>query len=150
MNNLVITFLLLISALNVAAFSGAEAKFVSKLKKLDGKTGVTSTNTNDTGTGECSIEVDSLADSVSLYFRDTGYYFTPVAHAFSDSAELVDANTLLVSEDSNRPGGDACGSYGGESGYKKTITLNGDSVTIRETFRCFLFKKYDFSFTCKL
>ncbi|AYF45174.1 MULTISPECIES: hypothetical protein [unclassified Halobacteriovorax] len=149
MKSFVLPLILVMASSNLFA-AGNVSSFLKSLEKLDGQEGRVSSNTNERGTGECQIEILKDTQSTSIYFRNTGYYFTPVAHAFSDSAELVDANTLLVSEDSNRPGGDACGSYGGESGYKKTITLNGDSVTIRETFRCFLFKKYDFSFTCKL
>ena len=79
-------------------------------------------------------------------------YFTPVAHIFNADAEAINANTVLVSTDSNRPGGDACGDAGGAMRYKKTISVNGRKVTIEESFRCAFegLKKYVLTSTCQL
>lgn len=126
--------------------------FVTKLKKLDGKQGVATNNTGENGTGVCEVEVVDSEDTVSLYLNGTGQYFTPVAHIFYDTAKVKSDSKILVDTDSNRPGGDACGDFGGAVGYKKYITIENNKVTISESFRCTfeLFKKYDLKTSCQL
>lgn len=124
---------------------------VKKLKDLNGREGKVASNIEKESTGVCRITVDQDQDGISLSFEGTGYYFTPIAHIFSD-VEVEDKNTLIVSTNSNRPGGDACGDFGGAVGYKKMISLKNRQVKIEETFRCTLegFKKYKLTTTCTL
>ena len=125
---------------------------VNKLVRLDGKAGVASSNFERGGTQRCVIQTDLDEDSVSVTFRETGYYFTPVVHVFFNRAKAISNDTLLVSTSSKRPGGDACGDAGGAVNYKKTLTVTDREVVIKEEFRCAfeLFKKYQLISKCSL
>ncbi len=138
-------------SVNVQAADQNVQKIVAQLIKLDGSVGKLTSTVEKDHTGICQIAVDSSAEVVSVSFEGTGLYFTPVAHIFND-AKAVNANTVLVSTDSNRPGGDACGDSGGATRYKQTVSVKANQVKIEESFRCTFegFKKYILTSTCQL
>lgn len=136
-----------------SAFAGSSdvMDMVKKVKALNGRTGqVTSSYENDS-TGKCTIAVSEDEYGVSVSFEDTGFYFTPIAHIMEE-AKAESSNTLIVSTNSKRPGGDACGDFGGAINYKKTLTIKGREVRITESFRCTFegLKKYNLISTCTL
>lgn len=151
MKKLILVTSLLVSSFAAQAQDPRVEVFTAKLLKLNGKSGVASSTIERDGTGRCTVRVEKDETGTSVYFDDTGYYFTPVAHIFDD-AESVSATTVLVSRSSDRPGGDACGTAGGAIRYKKIVSLEGKTLKIEETFRCSLelFKKYELTSTCKL
>ena len=152
MNKLFLTVLaLLVFSMNSQAADQNVQNVLNQLLKLDGSIGKITSNIEDKHTGVCRLSVDAAAEAVTIRFEDTGLYFTPVAHVFTD-AKVIATNTLLVSTDSNRPGGDACGIAGGSFRYKKTVAVNGRKVVVEESFRCALegFKKYILTSTCQL
>ncbi|AFY00353.1 hypothetical protein [Bdellovibrio bacteriovorus] len=139
---------------SISASAGGN-DFLKRLKALDGREGKIVASYDESNTGMCRVELqtyDSLdgGQGLAVYLQDTGMYFTPSAGLDKDT-KLTDANTALVSTSSKRPGGDACGDFGGAIGYKKVLVLDGNQLTIRETFRCMMdgFKKYDLSTTCE-
>lgn len=139
---------------SISASAGGN-DFVSRLKALDGREGKIVASYDENNTGRCRLELqtyDSLdgGQGLAVYLQDTGMYFTPSAGLDKDT-QLIDANTALVSSSSKRPGGDACGDFGGAVRYKKVLVLKDNQVTIRETFRCVMdgFKKYDLYTTCQ-
>ncbi|MFP5520061.1 MAG: hypothetical protein ACLGGX_09170 [Bdellovibrionia bacterium] len=126
------------------------------LRKLNGTVGTLTSDVEPNLNGKpCTIDIEEGViesfnkEYLSLRFKNTGLYFTPVAHIDAEST-LVEDNTILVSTSSERPGGDACGSFGGAMRYKKTITIEEKAITISESFRCAgeLFKKYELNSTC--
>ncbi len=136
---------------NVQAADQNVKKIVDQLIKLDGAVGKIISTVEENHTDVCKVSVDVAAEAVTVRFEDTGLYFTPVAHIFND-ARVIAVNTVLVSTDSNRPGGDACGIAGGSFRYKKTVAVSERKVVIEESFRCALegFKKYVLTATCQL
>lgn len=149
----IITILIssLISTQSFAIDAGV-VKIVNKLKSLDGKEGKSESSFDKWGTGKCTIEVSEDSSALlSVTFEDTGFYFTPVAHIFDD-AKAIGSDTLLITDNSNRPGGDACGDFGGATGYKKTIKVTDKEVVISEKFRCVFefFKRYELTTSCKI
>ncbi len=155
MNAKILAALLLAMSLGLGQGHAADAKvqtIVSKLKLLNGKRGVSTSSFDQWGTGKCTIEVQEDSSAlVSVTFEDTGFYFTPVAHVF-ENAQALSSDTLLISDSSNRPGGDACGDIGGATSYKKTLKVTDREVVISEKFRCAfeLFKKYELTTKCKI
>lgn len=151
MKNFLIAAALVVSSVAAHAQDARVQSLIGKLTKLNGKSGVATSTVERDGTGRCTVRVEKDETGTSVYFDDTGYYFTPVAHIFDD-AESVSATTVLVSRSSDRPGGDACGTAGGAIRYKKIVSLEGKTLKIEETFRCSLelFKKYELTSTCKL
>lgn len=133
------------------AGSGDVMDMVKKVKALNGRTGKVASSYENDSTGKCTIAVSEDEYGVSVSFEDTGFYFTPIAH-ITEEAEAESSNTLIVSTNSNRPGGDACGDSGGAINYKKTLTIKGREVRIAESFRCTFegFKKYNLISTCTL
>lgn len=138
-------------ASSVLAKASDASEFVSKLKALDGRTGMVASSFENDSTGVCRIAVEESEYGVSVSFEETGFYFTPIAHITED-AKSMGENTLLVSTNPNRIGGDVCGDFGGAFKYKKKLSLNGREVKIEETFRCVLdgFKKYHLVSICTL
>ncbi|CAE78635.1 hypothetical protein predicted by Glimmer/Critica [Bdellovibrio bacteriovorus HD100] len=139
---------------SISASAGGN-DFVSRLKALDGREGKIVSSYDDENTGRCRLELQKYeledgSQGLAVYLQDTGMYFTPSA-GLDKETKLKDANTAVVSTSSERPGGDACGDFGGALGYKKVLVLKDNQVTIRETFRCVMdgFKKYDLSTTCQ-
>ncbi len=152
MNKLFFTVLMMCAAsINVQAADQNVQKIVDQLIKLDGAVGKITSTVEENHTGICKVSVDTSGEAVSVSFEGTGLYFTPVAHIFGN-AKVVAANTLLVSTNSNRPGGDACGDSGGAVRYKQTVSVKANQVKIVESFRCTLegFKKYTLASTCQL
>ncbi|WP_413288352.1 hypothetical protein [Bdellovibrio sp. HCB337] len=150
---------LLFASLSAAAggndVGNAANNLESRLKSLNGRTGKIVDTYDQDNTGKCSLEVEDYdygdgSQGINVYLRDTGMYFEPSA-GITDDADYQDANTVIVSKSSDRPGGDACGDFGGAMGYKKILSLKGKKLTIRETFRCVLdgFEKYDIFTTCE-
>lgn len=137
--------------LSLGVQANPKEQFLQRVIALDGRTGVVASNFEERTSGRCTIEVelDAADGGLSLFFRDTGTYFTPVAHVFPD-AELISENTLLVSTNPDRAGGDKCGDFGGAIRYKKTISLKNNAIQIEETFRCTFegFKKYQLVSSC--
>lgn len=133
------------------AQASPKEQFLQRIVALDGRTGAVASNFEERTTGQCTIEVqiDEADGGLSVYFRNTGGYFTPVVHVFPD-AELVNEETLLVSTNPDRAGGDKCGDFGGAIRYKKTISLKNNAIQIEETFRCTFegFKKYQLVSSC--
>ncbi|MGI4993462.1 hypothetical protein ACRXCV_12570 [Halobacteriovorax sp. GFR7] len=132
---------------NVSANSNLD-NFVSDLNDLNGKSGKVMMNGEERG--NCTVLVESDSDAVRVEFDTPELYANPVSVALLDSAELLDNDTLLVSTNSNRPGGDACGDFGGASNYKEKIVIDDNSVSIDISYRCFLFKKNKINYTCEL
>lgn len=151
MKNFLIAAALVVSSVAAHAQDARVQSLIGKISKLDGKSGVATSTIERDGTGRCTLRVETDESGTSIFFDDTGHYFTPVAHIFND-AEAVSETTVLVSTSSDRPGGDACGTAGGAVRYKKTVSLVGKTLKIEETFRCSLelFKKYELTATCKL
>lgn len=151
MKNFLIAAALVVSSVAAHAQDARVSSLIGKLTKLNGKSGVVTSTVEREGSGRCTLRVETDESGTSIFFDDTGYYFTPVAHIFDD-AEAVSDSVVLVSTSSDRPGGDACGTAGGAIRYKKTVSLVGKTVKIEETFRCSLelFKKYELTSTCKL
>ncbi|EPZ51861.1 hypothetical protein M902_2404 [Bacteriovorax sp. BAL6_X] len=149
MKSLSLAVLFTLSALgaNVSANSNVDS-FVSDLKSLSGKSGKVMMNGEERGS--CTVVVESDSDAVRVEFDTPELYANPVSVALLDSAELLDNDTLLVSTNSNRPGGDACGDFGGASNYKEKILIDDNSVSIDISYRCFLFKKNEINYTCEL
>ncbi|POB15201.1 hypothetical protein [Halobacteriovorax sp. DA5] len=149
MKSITLAILIALSAFgsNVSANSDLDS-FVSDLKSLDGKSGKVVMNGEERG--NCTVLVEKDSDAVRVEFDTPELYANPVSVALLDSAELLDNDTLLVSTNSNRPGGDACGDFGGASNYKETISIDNNSVSINISFRCFLFKKNKINYTCEL
>ncbi len=132
---------------NVSASSNLD-NFVSDLNDLNGKSGKVMMNGEERG--NCTVLVESDSDAVRVEFDTPELYANPVSVALLDRAELLDNDTLLVSTNSNRPGGDACGDFGGASNYKEKIVIDDNSVSIDISYRCFLFKKNKINYTCEL
>ncbi len=137
-------------SINAQAADQSVKKIVAQLIKLDGSVGKLTSTVEENHTGVCKLSVDAATEAVTVRFEETGLYFTPVAHIFSDASAIA-VNTVLVSTDSNRPGGDACGTAGGSFRYKKTVTVSERKVVIEESFRCAFegFKKYVLTSTCQ-
>ncbi|MFG1526401.1 hypothetical protein ABMA67_15375 [Halobacteriovorax sp. RZ-3] len=149
MKSLSLAVLIAISTfgVNVSANSDVDS-FVSELKSFDGKSGKVVMNGEERG--NCTVLIENDSDAVRVEFDTPELYANPVSVAVLDSAELLDNDTLLVSTNSNRPGGDACGDFGGASNYKEKIVIDDNSVSIDISYRCFLFKKNKINYTCKL
>lgn len=77
-----------------------------------------------------SIQISSRADINSVaYLKE------------SKKETSFDGTIVYVTkENGKRPGGSACGSTMPVSGYKKTVEIKKNKLTIRETFRCLLSK----------
>lgn len=151
MKKLVLTVLFITSALGSKASANSADSLIQQLKSLHGATGRIVSNIEKESTGVCRVVVNEDDYGVSVSLEETGLYFTPIAHISSD-ATLEDNNTLLVSTNPNRVGGDACGDWGGAVRYKKTISLEKNVLKISESFRCSLegFKKYNLISACVL
>ncbi|MFG1491939.1 hypothetical protein [Halobacteriovorax sp. ZH4_bin.1] len=134
---------------NVSASSNLD-NFVSDLNDLNGKSGKVIMNGEERG--NCTVLVESDSDAVRVEFDtdNPDLYANPVSVALLDSAKLIKNDTLLVSTSSNRPGGDACGDFGGETGYKEKIIIDENSVSIDISYRCFLIQKNEINYTCEL
>lgn len=147
---------------SISAFAGGNdvgnaGDVLSKLKALNGRTGKIVESYDKENTGKCRLELESYDyemanrqySGTSVKFEDTGMYFTPIAHVDSDASAR--SGVIIVETSSERPGGDACGDFGGAINYKKSISVKGNLVAIRETFRCVLdgFKKYDLYTICQ-
>ncbi|MFV8248496.1 hypothetical protein [Bdellovibrio bacteriovorus] len=139
---------------SISASAGGN-DFLKRLKALDGREGKIVASYDESNTGKCRLELQNYesidgSQAIAVYLQDTGMYFTPSA-SLDKETKLKDANTAVVSTSSKRPGGDACGDFGGAIGYKKVLVLDGNQVTIRETFRCLMdgFEKYDLATTCE-
>lgn len=159
-NALVAAALLLTSFSAVAGGNdvGNAGDVLSRLKALNGRTGKIVETYDKGNTGKCRLELKpydfdggdgTQVTGTTVSFEDTGMYFTPIAHI--DTGSEARSGVITVETSSDRPGGDACGDFGGAIGYKKQITVKGDIVAIRETFRCVLdgFKKYDIHTICQ-
>lgn len=159
LKNLVAAALLMTS---VSAMAGgndvgnANSDLISRLKAANGRTGKIVESYDKENTGKCTIKVEDYVyesgeKSVIVSFEGTGMYFEPNLGIGSD-ADYIDANTVIAEKNSNRPGGDACGDFGGAMNYKKGLAFKGKQIAIRETFRCVLdgFKKYDLYTICEL
>lgn len=129
---------------------GNAGLLMNQLKALNGRSGKLVDSYDKENSGKCRLQVVADTDGMTVSFEDTGMYFTPVAHIY-ETTQAEDANTLLVSTNSKRPGGDACGDFGGAVRYKKQVAIKGNVVAIRETFRCSFegFKKYDLMTVCQ-
>ena len=66
-----------------------------------------------------------------------------------DELKVAGEKSWKTSNTGKRPGGDACGDWGGMSGYKEIITVRGSILEYRQKFRCYLFEKNDTRFVCK-
>lgn len=145
----ILTTLILILQGNAFANSNIQ-NILKKIMLTDGKTGAPESNSENQNSDLCNVKIYENADSVELHIEDTGYYFSPISYAFYSNIELIDQNTILVSTNSNRPGGDACGDAGGAFGYKEYITVTDSKIEIRKTYRCAyeLFKKHDIYTRC--
>lgn len=159
MKKMVIGTLVMFSVASTAMAQSRAVDIVKGLRKLNGSVGrVVESYENGIAGSRCAINIQDedfemggeriVGMTVSL--NDTGMYFTPNA-MITNSAKLVDDNTLLVSESSKRAGGDACGDMGGAVGFKETISLEGKKVTIRQQFRCISdgLRKTDLKTTCQ-
>lgn len=152
MKALISVLVLLMSFSFSAQAMNPEAQpLLKKLRALNGREGRVTSNFEQSSSGECRISIEEDSEGLSVRFENTGFYFTPVAHVFAD-VEVEDAQTLLVSDNSNRPGGDACGDAGGAVNYKKLLSVTNKQVKIEESFRCTFeaFKKYRLISTCEL
>ncbi|MBV2169068.1 MAG: hypothetical protein KUL82_10195 [Bdellovibrio sp.] len=149
MKKLVLMVLFMASALGSKASANSAQGLIEQLKSLNGATGRVASNIEKESTGVCKVAVTEDDYGVSVSFEGTGLYFTPIAHISSD-ATLEDNNTLLISTNPNRVGGDVCGDWGGAVRYKKTISLEKNVLKISESFRCSLegFKKYNLISAC--
>lgn len=139
---------------SISATAGGN-DFVKRLKALEGRAGTLVESYDPSNTGRCSLELENYesldgSQAIAVRLTNTGMYFEPSAH-LDKQTQLKDENTALISTSSKRPGGDACGDFGGAVNYKKVLVVEGKTVTIRETFRCTFegFKKYDLATTCQ-
>jgi hypothetical protein len=143
----------ILSLAATTAFAGGSNHYAiaKKLAALNGKTGaVVESYDNGTQAGDKVVsEQDRSGYTVNLEVMQM--YFNPVATVMMDTVKVINESSLLVSTNSDRAGGDACGDFGGATGYKKILTVENNTVTIAESFRCALegFKKYELSTTCK-
>ncbi|UXR66086.1 hypothetical protein EZJ49_07465 [Bdellovibrio bacteriovorus] len=131
----------------------------AKLKSLHGRVGtVVSSYESGIEGRSCRLATEDYDfemagrqfSGTKVTLEDTGMYFTPGVEIDNDT-KSYGANTLLVSTSSKRAGGDACGDWGGAVGYKETISVEGNTVTIRQKFRCLwdAFEKFDLATVCK-
>lgn len=122
----------------------------SQLMSMNGKSGSFISNFDKENNGTCTLEVTQSELGMSVVFSGTGSYLTPVAHLFDENLKMLTDDTVLVSDNSNRPGGDACGDYGGAIGYQQTLSIEGNTVKIQEKYRCTFefFKKYTLVTSC--
>lgn len=148
------------SGMAQVSFDSADTEsFVAKLQALNGRTGKIVKSYDKENTGKCTLELEAYEyemggenhSGMYVRFQDTGMYFQPSVGIDSDADVSFDGSTIITDKSSKRPGGDACGDFGGAIGYKKGITIEGKKVTIRESFRCVLdgFEKYDLQTTCQ-
>lgn len=127
-----------------AVQASSVSSLIERVKKMDSKEGrVTDKKGNDMGT--CRVNVDSNESVVSVSLDGTDFYSDPSAFIYFSDVKLGGENTLIVSTNSDRPGGDACGDAGGAVGYKKSVVVYDNAIEIREKVRCTFsfFKKYE-------
>lgn len=159
LNLALVIFVVVVLSLSANAQDGLENSdqkqiqhIKNTLKSLNGRAGVFSSNFDKDNNGTCIVDVTENSTSLTLAFNGTGAYSLPIVHLFVDSVRLLDANTLLVSTSSDRPGGDACGDFGGAVNYKQILSVQNNTIQIQTSYRCSyeFFKKYKLVSTCSV
>ena len=133
------------------AFGSSKALLVERLIALNGRTGRLLTNLESKTSGACFVRVQRYSNVIAVNFDGTQMEFPPVAN-ITDNSTSLSQDVLLVTNSSERPGGDACGEWGGAVGYAQKIKVSPNRITIEEEFRCALegFKKYHLLSACEL
>lgn len=118
----------------------ANAGVPIEVKKLMDKEGifislVDGKKTNDDGT-ICEVKMNPYGGESSIVI-DSVAYFTPVAHF--DQFKKSSKNGIIYFElpdTGRRPGGSVCGDMTPLLNYKKWVEVGGDSLLIKEQYRC--------------
>lgn len=107
---------------------------------VDGKVYEAESNLN------CTVRIEDNFLSI-----EAPTYFGIVA--MLDDAKVQQKNnklTITTTENGKRPGGSVCGDMGILSGYKKTIEVTNDSVTVIQNYRCNFIEKNNIKEVCVL
>lgn len=138
-------FLLLALAFTSFAHAGT---IQEQLAELDGRSGeyqvFVNGKENEYHRGNCTVRID------------TEYNQLIISNSLSDVVVSTDTlkpagtNTYRTDSTGRRVGGDACGDFGGMSGYKQTLTLKGNVLQVRTQFRCWMVEKNDLIDSCTL
>lgn len=159
MKKLILLPVLFLGLSSVAMADSQVSAITAKLKSLNGSVGVVVSSYEAGVEGRsCRLATEDYdfemagkqITGTSVTFEDTGMYFKPGV-SIDSNAKTSDANTIVTSTSSKRPGGDACGDWGGAVGYKESISVKGNQVTIRQKFRCLwdAFEKFDLAIVCQ-
>lgn len=138
-------FLLLALALTSVAHAGT---IQEQLAQLDGKSGdfqvFVNGKENEYHRGQCSIRFDAEYNQIIIQNALSDVVVS------TDTLKPAGANTYRTDSTGRRMGGDACGDFGGMSGYKQTLTLKGNVLQVRTQFRCWMVEKNDLIDSCTL
>ena len=89
----------------------------------------------------CTIELSPYNPDMDSVQITAGTYFTPIAHLEGAKKDRVQGGWIFTTtSDGRRPGGSVCGDMVPLTSYKKTLELQGKTLTIRQVFRCFFEK----------
>jgi hypothetical protein len=126
----------------------AFATLPSEISTLMNKKGLLNSTVNgkiisDENGSDCEVisnpygseEDDSIQISSRAYFNSMAYLKEAKKETSFDGTIVY-----MTKENGKRPGGSACGSTMPVSGYKKTVEIKKNKLTIRESFRCLLSK----------
>jgi hypothetical protein len=138
-------FLLLAFALTSFAHAST---IQEQLAQLDGRSGdfqvFVNGKENEYHRGNCSIRFDAEYNQLTIE-NSLSDVFVSI-----DSLKPAGVNTYRTDSTGRRVGGDACGDFGGMSGYKQTLTLKGNVLQVRTQFRCWMVEKNDLIDSCTL
>jgi hypothetical protein len=143
-----LTFALIAIAISFSAFAEIPSEIKSLLNRpgsfisiIDGKVKADEQGTNcDLRAEDSSIEITSIA------------YFTPVAHLDKAKKEIQRDGTVVFTTtySGRRPGGSVCGDTTPLLSYKQTVEVKGNTLVIREKFRCLLEGSTEIVQGCKI
>ena len=100
---------------------------------------------------DCEVMLNPYGDENSIKI-EAGAYFTPVAHFENNHKEKRKGDTIIyeMSDSGKRPGGSICGNTPLAS-YQKTVEVTGNTVSIKQKYRCFLeFKSTEIVQGCRI
>lgn len=151
MSRVFLTFIGTMICAQCFALGSSTNLIVDRILALNGRTGRLLTNLESKTSGACFVRVQRYSNVIAVNFDGTQMEFPPVAN-ITDNSSALSQDVLLVTNSSERPGGDACGEWGGAVGYAQKIKVSPNRITIEEEFRCALegFKKYHLLSACEL
>lgn len=116
------------------------ANIPQEIKDYMNKDGVFVSNYNgdeshDTG-GGCKVTMNPYGGDLSISIESNSYS-DAVAH-LENSTRSEDRNTISykLAASGERPGGSVCGDWDILLSYKKYLILDGNSLSIEESYRC--------------